>query len=511
MTSRQSSGQKSRRIRSITISASSVTALLLAACAAQTGSPANASNGQQPARAAQPQQISAADKKQGAEAHPQLMAEFGGAEVGPQARYVEGVGKTIAMQSGLGNARSDFTVTLLNSSVDNAFAIPGGYVYVTRQLVSLMNNEAELAGVLGHEVGHVAARHAAKRQSTAQKNAVFGVLGSILSGVLFGNTALGQLGQQIFSTGSQLLTLRYSRSQETEADNLGVQYLRSAGYDPRAMSTVLRSLAAQNALDSQLLGANNTVPEWASTHPDPASRVSAALNRAGSNAGGVTNREAFLTNINGLMYGDDPRQGIVEGRTFSHPEFRLRFEAPNGFYLLNGTRSVTIGGQSGKGELTTAAYNGDMTTYIRNVFAGLTEQGQPQIQPGTIQRTTVNGIPAAYSTARVTSGGSQVDVVVFAYEFSANQAFHFLTISQAGQAGQFDPLFSSMRRMTQAEATAIRPRKVQVVTVRSGDTVQSLAGRMAFKDRPVDRFLVLNGLAAGTTLTAGQKVKIVTY
>lgn len=496
------------RRQSLVLSAGSVTALLLAACAAQTGSPANAANGQS---AQQVQQISAADKKQGGEAHPQLLAEFGGAEVGPQARYVEGVGKNIAMQSGLGNARSDFTVTLLNSSVDNAFAIPGGYVYVTRQLVALMNNEAELAGVLGHEVGHVAARHAAKRQSAAQKNAIFGVLGSILSGVLLGNTALGQLGQQIFSTGSQLLTLRYSRSQETEADNLGIQYLRSAGYDPRAMGTVLRSLANQNALDSQILGANNTVPEWASTHPDPASRVNAALNRAGTNAGGVTNRDTFLAGINGLTYGDDPKQGVVEGRTFTHPEFRLRFEAPNGFYLLNGTRSVTIGGQSGKGELTTGPYSGDMTAYIRNVYVGLTQQGQQQIQPNSIQRTTINGIPAAYASVRVNNGGSPVDVVVFAYEFAANQAFHFLTISQAGQAGQFDPLFSSMRRITSAEAGAIRARKVQVVTVKAGDTVQSLSARMAYKDRPLDRFLVLNGLAAGSQLSAGQKVKIITY
>lgn len=496
------------RRQSLVLSAGSITALLVAACAAQTGSPANAANGQS---AQQVQQISAADKKQGAEAHPQLLAEFGGAEVGPQARYVESVGKNIAMQSGLGNARSDFTVTLLNSSVDNAFAIPGGYVYVTRQLVALMNNEAELAAVLGHEVGHVAARHAAKRQSAAQKNAIFGVLGSILSGVLLGNTALGQLGQEIFSTGSQLLTLRYSRTQETEADNLGVQYLKSAGYDPRAMGTVLRSLANQNALDSQLSGLNNTVPEWASTHPDPASRVNAALNRAGVNATGATNRDPFLTGINGVTYGDDPKQGMVEGRTFSHPEFRMRFEAPNGFYLLNGTQSVTIGGQSGKGELTTAPYNGDMTTYIRNVFAGLTKQGQAQIQPGSIQRTTVNGIPAAYASVRANNGGSPVDVVVFAYEFSANQAFHFLTISQAGQAGQFDPLFSSMRRLTSAEATAIRPRKLQVVTVKAGDTVQTLSARMAFKDKPLDRFLVLNGLTASSRLSAGQKVKIVTY
>lgn len=500
---------KRHRFLSVTVTTPTLAVLLLGACATETGGPANAAS-TRPASGAV-QTISAADKKQGSEAHPQLVAEFGGAETGPQASYVESVGKTIAVQSGLSGARDDFTVTLLNSSVDNAFAIPGGYVYVTRQLVGLMNNEAELAGVLGHEVGHVAARHAAKRQSAAQKNAIFGALGTILSGVLFGNNALGQLGQQIFSTGSQLLTLKYSRKQETEADNLGIQYLRSAGYDPRAMSTVLKSLAAQNSLDSQLLGANNQVPEWASTHPDPASRVNAALNRAGANATGVTNRDTFLTRINGIMYGDDPKQGMVEGRTFTHPEFRLRFEAPNGFYLLNGTRSVSIGGQSGKGELTTAAYNGNMRDYITAALAGLTGDGQAKIQPGEIRTTTVNGIPASYTTVRVNNGSGQVDVTVFAYEFSSSQAFHFVTISQAGKAAQFDSLYSSMRRITSAEAAAIKPRKIQVVTARASDTVQSLSSRMAYTDKPLDRFLVLNGLSSSSRISAGQRVKIVTY
>jgi predicted Zn-dependent protease len=121
--------------------------------------------------------ITPAEAKQGAEYHPQLLAEFGGAMSGPQATYVEQVGKNIAVQSGLGNARESFTVSLLNSPVNNAFAIPGGYIYTTRQLVTLMNNEAELAAVLGHEVGHVAARHSQRRQQAAQKNTLLGLGG----------------------------------------------------------------------------------------------------------------------------------------------------------------------------------------------------------------------------------------------------------------------------------------------------------------------------------------------
>src|SRR5688572_31504509 len=134
--------------------------------------------------------ITPAEAQQGAQYHQQFLDEFGGAMTGSQAAYVEQIGKNIAVQSGLANSQSAFTVTLLNSSVDNAFAIPGGYVYVTRQLVSLMNNEAELAGVLGHEVGHVAARHSAVRQQRAQRNSILGAIGSILSGVLLGNSGL---------------------------------------------------------------------------------------------------------------------------------------------------------------------------------------------------------------------------------------------------------------------------------------------------------------------------------
>ncbi|MCY1671765.1 M48 family metalloprotease [Novosphingobium sp. SL115] len=459
-------------------------------------------------RAQAVQSISIADKKQGAEAHPQLLQEFGGAMTGSQAKYVESVGKTIALQSGLSNARSDFTVTLLNSPVNNAFAIPGGYVYVTRQLAALMNNEAELAGVLGHEVGHVAARHAQKRQSAATRNSILGALGTIISGAVLGNGALGQVGQKIFSTGSQLLTLKYSRGQETEADNLGIAYLQRAGYDPRAMSSVLQSLARQNALDAQIKGTTNQVPEWASTHPDPASRVRAALTKAGSRTG-KTNRDTFLAGVTGLTYGDDPAQGIVDGAKFTHPSLKLAFQAPNGFYLVNGTRSVSISGQSGKGEFSSAAFNGNLQDYVKTVFAGLSSE--QQVQPDSLQTTTVNGIPAVYGAARVTSGGSPVDVVVFAYQWAPAQAFHFVTISQSGQASQFDGMFRSIRRITSVEANAVKPRRLSLVTVKAADTLQGLAARMAYTDNQLQRFLVLNGMTNDSKLITGQKVKIVIY
>ena len=451
--------------------------------------------------------ITPAEAQQGAQYHQQLLNEFGGAMSGPQADYVEDVGQHIAVQSGLSNSESAFTVTLLNSSVDNAFAIPGGFVYVTRQLVSLMNNEAELAGVLGHEVGHVAARHSKARQQAAQRNNILGALGSILSGVLLGNSALGALGQQVFSAAPQLLTAKYSRKQETEADSLGIRYLTTAGYDPRAMATVLQSLAAQNALDAQLQGRDASIPEWASTHPDPASRVRSALNAAG-NGTGSTNQDTFLSNIDGLLYGDDPRQGMIEGNTFIHPDLRLTFTVPAGYYMINGADAVSVNGQGGQAQLSSAAYNGNLDTYLRQVFQKIGGE-QRQLAPQSMERTTINGLPAAYGAARVNTGQSTVDVMVVAYEFSPTQAFHFSTITPAGRSSVFNQMFNSFRRIDANEAAQVIPRRLEVVTARSSDTVESLASRMAFGDAQVARFRVLNGLPSNAQVVSGQRYKIV--
>jgi predicted Zn-dependent protease len=462
------------------------------------------------------QSITSQERQQGAEAHPQLLQEFGGAYTGRQAPYVVTVGQNIAMQSRLGNAR-DFNVTLLNSPVNNAFAIPGGYIYVTRQLMALMNDEAELAGVLGHEVGHVAAQHSKKRQSAATRNTILGALGSVLGGAIGGGGGvLGGLGGLLQNNAmkvAQFATLGFSRSQELQADQLGVQYLLSAGYDTGALATMLASLANQTALDAKLAGQGNaSVPAWASTHPDPASRVKNAetLARKAGGTGRMRNADAFLNQLNGITYGDDPAQGVVEGSDFIHPDLKLRFTAPAGYAMQNGTAAVTVSGNGGQAQFSTAEYKGDMTAYITQVMRAVAGNNS-QIVPQNIQRTTINGIPASYASVRANSQSGAVDLTVFAYEFSRGQAFHFVTLTKAGGASVFNPMFQSMRRLTSAEAQAVRPRRIEVVSVRSGDTIASLSRRMAYSDRQEERFLVLNRLASNARLSAGQKVKIVSY
>jgi predicted Zn-dependent protease len=453
---------------------------------------------------AQMRAISQGERAQGAQAHPQLLAQFGGAYGGRQDAYVAGVGKRIAVQSGLSNSERDFTVTLLNSPVNNAMAIPGGYIYVTRQLLALMNDEAELAAVLGHEVAHVAARHGSTRSRT-------NTIGTVLAGILGAVTGSSQIAQ-IAGQAAQLYTLRFSRQQELQSDDLGVRYLASAGYDPLALSTVLASLADQNRIDQGTTADARTSPEWASTHPDPASRVVRARERAQQTgrAGGLRNREPFLSAIDGMIYGDDPRQGVVDGRSFRHPDLRIAFTAPTGFTLANSPQAVSITGRTGQGQLSTAAYRGDLGDYVSRVFAGLSQGGN--VPGAQIRPTRVNGLEAAYATVRASNGRQPVDATVFAIATSPTAAYHFVLVTPAGQGiGPFGPMIDSFRQLSAQEAAQIRARVVDVRTVRPGDTAERLAQAMAYDSQKLERFLVLNGMAPGQPLRAGDKVKLIVY
>jgi len=451
--------------------------------------------------------ISQSDKAQGAEANPQLLREFGGAYVGPQADYVRRVGQRIAVQSGLSNAQSDFTVTLLNSPVNNAFAIPGGYVYVTRQLLALMNDEAELASVMGHEVGHVAARHSRSRSTTST---LAGAAAAIF-GAMVGNSTLGALASRGAGTLATLYTLNFSRAQENQADDLSVSYLTRAGYDPMASSTMLASLAAQSALDARLGGRTSSTPTIFSTHPDPAGRVArtAAAARSTGKAG-VRNRDAFLAAIDGMIYGDDPAQGIVEGQEFRHPALRLAFTAPAGFTMTNAPEAVTVSGSGGQAQFMGLPYAGDPDAYVASAFNAVAPQAQ--LAFGSIARTKINGIDVASAVARANTQSGPVDVAVTAYFLGPKTAFHFVTIAAAGSGtGPFAGLVRSLRRLTDAQVAAIRPRRVKVVTLGPADTLASLAARMAYTDTREDRFRVLNALPAGWSPRPGQKVKLIVF
>ena len=217
-----------------------------------------------------PRSLSPSEVQQASQQHPELVQQFGGEVTGPLADYVAGVGRRIAPQTNIANG---YRVTLLNSPVRNAFAVPGGYVYVTRELLALMNSEDELAFVLGHEMGHVAARHGQKRQ---QRSTITGI-GAAIAQVLTGSNAVGQIAGQV----GQGLLLGYSRSQENESDSLGVRYITAAGFDPYAAPRMLSAMGAAESLDAQVAGRQQSqVPSWSRTHPLSADRGWVQIGRA---------------------------------------------------------------------------------------------------------------------------------------------------------------------------------------------------------------------------------------
>jgi predicted Zn-dependent protease len=439
----------------------------------------------------------------------QIVEELGGAETGPRAAYVESVGRRVAAYSGVANAGQAMHFTTLNSAVENAFSVPGGYVYITRQLMGIMGDESQLAFALGHEVGHIAANHAHQREEYAAQNPL-GVLGRIL-GAVFGDRFMGS----ILQARAKLQQLSFSREQEYEADTLGLRYMIAAGYDPAGAAQLLSSLARTTALEARVQGrTNRQTPEWASTHPLSENRMQRALQEAratGRLGTGLHNRDVFLNQLEGVYVDDDPAQGVIDGPVFTHPDLRIQFRVPTGYLMSNGTFAVTVSGSAGKAQFSGGRYSGSLDNYILRVFEQLT-RGQVELAIPQPRRTTINGMSAAYTTAHVRTDSGLIDVSVMAYQWDPQHIYHFVMLTQGGTGiGPFTPMVNSLRKITHAEAAAIRPRIIHVVSVKPGDTLQSLASRMAYRDFKLDRFLVLNGLTANSRLAPGQRVKLVIY
>ncbi|TNE35710.1 MAG: hypothetical protein EP347_12745 [Alphaproteobacteria bacterium] len=448
----------------------------------------------------------------GAQEHPKILKSYGGtyAEQGLDG-YVAQVGGTLAAQA---NATEDikarYTFTLLDSPVVNAFALPGGYVYVTRGILTLANSEAELAGVIGHEIGHVTGNHTAKRYNQQ----VLAGVGAMVVGAATGNSDLANVVQK----GSQLYLLSYSRDQENQSDAYGVRYMRAAGYDPFEMGDFLSSMNAQQALGAKIAGQdyNPNRVDFFSTHPNSGDRAARAYQMAGKN--GLTRgelpsrRDAFLNAIDGMLYGDDPAQGFVRGTKFLHSQMRIAFEAPKGYQLMNGPSAVVGQGPGG----VQFQFDGANTYKQGQSLAGYISQvwgPSLKVNVQNVQNGTSHGVPMAVGRARAATSQGSVDVRLVAYQVSATEVYRMLILSPASQArsvsGDLDSLQSSFRRLSTLEAASLKPLRIKVVTVQRGDTVSSLARRMAFEDHREERFRVLNGMGATEGLQAGARVKLV--
>ena len=263
----------------------------------------------------------AAEKQVGAEQHPKLVQEFGGSYDDPKvAAYVERVGQSLAQHSEIKDIQYSFTV--IDDDGINAFALPGGYIHITRGLLTLASNEAELAGVLGHEIGHVTARHAAQRYSTATATSLgIGVLG-ILGAIAGVPAQLSDLAGSGLQTGAAVYLQSYSRDQELEADRLGVRYMTAAGYDPDAMVSFFRKLDAYTRLEAEKVGDSSAGDRFdiMASHPVPPTGCSRPRSSPTRPAPGEElGRQSYLQAIDGIIYGDLPEQGFAAAATSSTP------------------------------------------------------------------------------------------------------------------------------------------------------------------------------------------------
>ena len=440
----------------------------------------------------------------GRENHPKILQEFNGAYAYRDLdRYVDGIGQRLARISERNDLK--FTFTVLNSDIVNAFATPGGYIYVSRGLLALADNEAQLAGVLAHEIGHITALHHAQRQG----DALLANIGVLAAGVL-GGRAAAQAGQ----LGAVSLLQSFSRENEYEADLLGVRYLARTGYDPGAMAAFLAKLRAESRLTMIRRGESpDKVDEfnYLATHPAPAARVdrAAGLAREAAVATPKTGREEYLSRIDGMLYGDDPSQGFLLGRDFVHPALRFGFEVPRGFSLFNTSDAVlAIGPDKARIVFDRAdkPFTGSMEAYLRSAWA-------PGRRLGAVETIRVNGMEAATATTTAQTPDGTFDARLVAYRFDAENVYRFVFLTPramtAALALDLRRTTYSFRRLSVAEAARLKPLVLRIVTVRPGDTVESLSQRMAFDDYRLERFEVLNGLSRNDRLTPGQTVKIV--
>jgi len=476
-----------------------VAVLVLAACTASPPSLAPQASLPEPAKPAEA--AGAADMSPAAlREHQRILAAYGGVYNDPR---LQGMIEQTVERLLAASERPDlhYKVTLLNSQSINAFALPSGQLYVTRGLVALANDESEVASVLAHEMGHVIARHAAIREEQAKQAALVGrVVSDVISDPEVGALALAK---------SKLALASFSRAQEFEADAIGIGIATRAGYDPYGAVRFLTSMGHNSELKPQQSGAiDPRAPDFLSSHPATPERISNALANArqysGPGAAGGRDKVAYLSDIDGIVFGEDPSEGFVRGRRFLHPRLGFTFTAPEGFALDN-TAQAVLGVKRGGGQ----ALRLDVVRVPaeQTLAAYLTSGWIEKIDPATVEDVTINGFPGATAVAK----GDQWDFRLYAIRFGSD-VYRFIYAAKH-RTPETDHIFresiGTFRRMSLAEIEDAKPLRLQVVTVGPGDTVDKLAGRMAVADRQVERFRVLNGLEPGERLKSGSEVKIV--
>lgn len=430
--------------------------------------------------------------------HGRILSTYGGVYDDPNAAraVARAVGRLVAASD---DPSQSYRITILNSPVINAFALPSGNLYVTRGLLALANDTSEVAAVVAHEMAHVTARHAMARQRRQEAAQVVNKVVANVSQEADARMAL---------TTTQRSLAQFSQVQELEADAVGVRTLAKAGFDPFAASRFLSSMARYAAFRSLRPSSNNQngKPDFLSSHPSTPERIAFAVRSAreiGAPGIGEQEREPFLQGLDGMVYGDDPSEGFVRGRAFLHKALGIQFGVPNGFALENTSKAVLATNASG----TALRFDGvavpvstPLTDYIQSGWIN-------GLQPDSVQATRVGEHDAATATAVADGWTFRIGVVR-----KDRTTYRFILAAQEPSPATeqvFRETLSSFRELTPTESARLRPLRLKVVKVKATDTVERLAEQMQGVDRKVELFRTLNGLEPGDTPEVGRLVKLV--
>jgi len=408
--------------------------------------------------------------------------------------YVDSVGQALAGVAE--RPELPWTFKIVDDPVINAFALPGGPVYLARGIMAHFNSEAEMASVLGHEIGHITARHSVEQITRAQLMQIGLVASTVLVPELrpFGDALGGGLG---------MLFLKFGRDDESQSDELGFRYMMRLGYDPQGAVDMFRILERQRDTSG------GSIPEWQSTHPDPGNRVLAAEQRVASSQvdGGIVRRDEYLRRIEGIMFGNDPDQGFfVEGR-FVHPEFRLQFRFPEGWTTRNAPTSVLAQSPERDAVMQVTLGEGDTPEQAADAF--FDQQGIERL--GSRSRT-VNGLPAVQGTFRVTGQQGTLDGQVLFVRHS-DLVFRFMGYTSTSRMGTyavtFEQALESFAPMNEERWINLEPKRIELVRVETEMTAERFFQRYP-STVSLDTIRLINGWDAGHVIPAGTLVKRVT-
>ncbi len=441
-----------------------------------------------------------AEASVGAAEHEKIVKEYGGLYANQNIQnYVNNLGQNIAKNT----ERADVTYRffVLDSPVVNAFALPGGYVYLTRGLMAVANDEAELAGVIAHEIGHVTGRHQAARYSS-------GVLTQLGATVLSAAVGRADVSRAV-GLGTNLYMSSYSREQEYEADKLGIRYLGRAGYDTMAMANFLDNMERYQDTEAAADGKKTQAATYFSTHPPTPQRVQQAVQEASKyEASTKRNREQYQSMIAGMSYGSGWKEGFVRDNTFYHPALGFQFSAPEGYKISNQTKQVVASGADG-GVLifdNATSQSSSPKSYLMNEWLAGKMTNNPE-------ELSISGLPAAAAGFEGTIQGRPAMIKMVAIAWSPNQMYRFqVAIPQGASSTTIENLKRatySFRQMSEEEKSRVRPQKIELIRATASDSIESFASQMNVPSNRVERFKALNGLGANEQVKVGQVYKVI--